>query len=170
VLAPLRLDELGASGAVVGLVFLVLAGFEAAISPVAGRLSDRRGRLAPIRIGLAGAVLAAVLVPLPGTGVLLALVLVVVAAALGFFWAPAMALLSDASEDTGLDRGLAFAIANLAWAGGRLAGGAGAGALADATADAVAYGIVGALCAITLVASARVGQAQAGHGAVPRAR
>ena len=30
-------------------------GFEAVVSPVAGRLSDRRGRMAPIRAGLTGA-------------------------------------------------------------------------------------------------------------------
>ena len=34
-------------------IFLVAAAIEALISPMAGRLSDRRGRLAPIRAGLA---------------------------------------------------------------------------------------------------------------------
>jgi MFS family permease len=152
VLAPLRLDDLGASGVAVGAVFLVMAGVEAAISPFAGRVSDRRGRLAPIRAGLVGAIVAAVVLPLPGTATLLALALVGAVAALGMFWAPGMALLSDASETAGMEQGLAFAIANLAWAGGQLLGGAGAGALADASSDALAYGLMGLLCALTLVA------------------
>jgi MFS family permease len=65
VLAPLRLDDLGASGAAIGAIFLATAAVEAALSPVAGRASDRQGRLVPIRAGLAGAVVMAVLLPLP---------------------------------------------------------------------------------------------------------
>lgn len=93
VLAPLRLDELGASGVAVGGVFLIAAAVEAAISPLAGRISDRRGRLVPIRVGLAGAALMAVLLPLPGSVGLAAAALVAAVAAVGTFWAPAMALL-----------------------------------------------------------------------------
>ena len=150
VLAPLRLDDLGASGAAIGGIFLVMAAVEAALSPVSGRVSDRRGRLVPIRLGLAGAVVATVLLPLPETVVLLAVVLVLAVAALGVFWAPGMALVSDTSEKAGLEQGLAFALSNLAWAGGHLLGGAGGGALADATSDAVAYGLMGLICALTL--------------------
>jgi MFS family permease len=152
VLAPLRLDELGASGAVGGAVFLVAAGVEAVISPLSGRLSDRRGRLAPIRRGLAVAVVIAVLLPLPATVLLLGAAVLVAITALGLFWAPAMALLSDASEEAGLDQGLAFALANLAWAAGHVAGSGGGGALAEATADAVPYGVLGLACAVTLAA------------------
>jgi MFS family permease len=150
VLVPLRLDDLGASGAAIGAIFLVTAAVEAVLSPLAGRLSDRRGRLFPIRAGLAGAVVTAVLLPLPGTAVLLGVVVLFTFAALGGFWAPAMAMLSDASEDAGLDLALAFSISNLAWAAGHLVGSAAGGALADATSDAVPYGILGVACAATL--------------------
>ena len=155
VLGPLRLDALGASGVAVGGIFLVMAAVEAVVSPIAGRLSDRRGRLTPIRLGLAGAVVAAVLLPLPETALLMAAALVAAVLALGTFWAPAMALLSDASEAAGVEQGLAFGLANLAWAGGILVGGAGGAALADATSDALAYGLLGALCLVTLAALAR---------------
>jgi MFS family permease len=151
VLIPLRLDVLGASGTAIGAIFLVAAAFEATISPLAGRLSDRHGRLAPIRVGLAGAVVMAVLLPLPDGVVLLAAALVGVVCALGSFWAPAMALLSDASESAGLDQALAFSIANLAWALGHVLGGGAGGALADASSDALVYGLLGAACAVTLV-------------------
>jgi MFS family permease len=151
VLAPLRLDDLGASGAAIGLVFLVAAGVEAFVSPFTGRLSDRRGRLAPIRIGLALALVMALLLPLPGTALLVAATVVGVIAALGTFWAPAMALLSDAAEDAGLDQGLAFAISNLAWAVGHVVGAGGGGALAEVTSDAVPYALMALTCALTLV-------------------
>ena len=161
VLVPLHLDDLGASGAAVGAIFLVAAAFEAVISPLAGRLSDRHGRLAPIRVGLAGAAVMAVLLPLPGVVLLLAAALVLVVAALGTFWAPAMALLSDASETAGLDQALAFSIANLAWALGHVLGGGGGGALADATSDALVYGLLGATCAVTLAGVIMLGKGTA---------
>jgi MFS family permease len=158
VLAPLRLDELGASGAGIGAIFLAAAAVEAALSPVAGRASDRQGRLVPIRAGLAGAVVMAVLLPLPGTVVLLAGAVLLAIAALGVFWAPAMAMLSDASEKVGLEQGLAFALSNLAWAIGHLIGAGGGGALAEATADAVPYALLGLACAATLAGVLALGR------------
>jgi MFS family permease len=152
VLAPLRLDDLGASGAAIGAIFLAAAAVEAVLSPVAGRASDRHGRLVPIRVGLLGAVVMAVLLPLPGTVLLVAVAVLLAIAALGVFWAPAMAMLSDASEQAGLYQGLAFAISNLAWAVGHLVGAGGGGALAEVTADAVPYALLGVACAATLVA------------------
>jgi MFS family permease len=150
VLVPLRLDDLGASGVAIGAVFLLTAGVEAVVSPVAGRVSDRRGRLVPIRAGLAGAVVFAALLPLPGEAVLVGVTVMFAFVALGAFWAPAMAMLSDASEEAGLDQALAFSIANLAWAMGHLLGAGGGGALADATVDAVPYAVLGAACGATL--------------------
>jgi hypothetical protein len=92
----------------------------------------------------------AVLLPLPGTALLVGAAVLVSIAFLGGFWAPAMALLSDASEEAGLAQGLAFALANLAWAVGHLVGSGGGGALAEATTDAVPYGLLGLICATTL--------------------
>jgi MFS family permease len=151
VLAPLRLDDLGASGAMIGAIFLATAGVEAALSPLAGKASDRHGRLAPIRAGLVGAVVMAVLLPLPATILLVAIAVLLAIAALGVMWAPAMAMLSDASEKAGLYQGLAFALSNLAWAVGHLVGAGGGGALAEATSDAVPYALLGLACAATLV-------------------
>jgi MFS family permease len=155
VLVPLRLDELGASGVGVGAIFLAAAAVEAVVSPLTGRLSDRLGRMAPMRVGLAAAALMAILLPLPTEVLVLAAALIAAAASLGAFWAPAMALLSDASEAVGLDQGLAFALGNLAWAGGHVIGGAGGARVADATSDAVPYGLMAALCGLTLVAVLR---------------
>src|SRR3954452_24199798 len=54
VLGPLRLDDLGASAAAIGATWLIAAALEAIVSPLAGRVSDRRGRMAPMLAGLAG--------------------------------------------------------------------------------------------------------------------
>ena len=108
VLAPLRLDELGATGAAIGAIFLVTAAVEGVLSPVAGRVSDRRGRLVPIRFGLLGAIVMSALLPLPNDALLLGMAILLTFAALGAFWAPALAWLSDASEDAGLDLAFAF--------------------------------------------------------------
>ena len=72
VLVPLRFDDLGVSGAAIGAVFLVSAAVEAVISPLAGRVSDRVGRLGPIRVGLVAAAGVAILLPLPSSAWLLA--------------------------------------------------------------------------------------------------
>jgi MFS family permease len=152
VLVPLRMDDLGAAGTAIGAVFLVAAGVEAVISPVAGRFSDRAGRLAPIRIGLVGAAVMAILLPLPGSAVLLGLTVVVAIASLAVFWAPAMAMLSDAAEETGLDQALAFSISNLAWAVGHVVGAGTGGAVAEATVDAVPYAGLAVACGVTFVA------------------
>jgi MFS family permease len=155
VLGPLRLDQLGASGVAIGGVFLVAAAVEAAISPVAGRVSDRRGRLTPIRAGLVGAAALAVLLPLAGELLLQAAAIVLAIAALGTFWAPAMAMLSDAVEAVGLDQGMGFAITNLAWAGGHVIGGAAGAGLADAFGDGLPYALLAALCTATLLVALR---------------
>jgi MFS family permease len=150
VLAPLRLADLGASGVGVGAVFLVAAAGEAVISPVSGRISDKRGRMIPIRIGLIGGLAMAVVLPLPEDVLLFAAAILVVIYALGTLWAPAMAMLSEASQDAGIDQGLAFGLANLAWAGGHVIGGGAGARVADAFGDAVPYAVMALACAVTL--------------------
>ena len=150
VLAPLRLAGLGAGAAGIGATFLVAAAAEAAMSPAVGRVSDRRGRILPLRAGLAGSALALLLFTLPQTAVLLAVVIVLETIGLGTFWAPAMALLSDAADSYGVSQGYAMALINLAWASGQVVGAGGGGALAKATGDAVPFAISAALCAATL--------------------
>jgi MFS family permease len=152
VLVPLRLDDLGVAGATIGGVFLLSAAVEAVVSPLAGRFSDRAGRMTPIRAGLVGAAVMGVLLPLPQTAVLVALTMIVTFVALAAFWAPGMALLSDAAEEHGLDQALAFAISNLAWALGHVFGAGAGGAVADATSDAVPYAALAMLCAVTFLA------------------
>ena len=77
VLAPLRLNVLGASGLVIGATFLASAAIESALSPVAGRLSDRRGALWPIQISLTAAIVVSLLAPLLAPAPVLVVFLIV---------------------------------------------------------------------------------------------
>jgi len=153
VLGPLRLHALGLGALAIGAIWLVGAGLEAMSAPVVGHVSDTRGRLVPLRLGLAGAGICLVLLPvLDIRWWLFAPTIVACSFTLGAFWAPAMSMASDEAEAIGLDYAFGFALINLAWAPAQVAGAVGGGALAQATSDAVPYLVLAALCALTLAA------------------
>jgi MFS family permease len=152
VLVPLRLDALGASAVAVGAAFFAAAALESFTAPAIGRVSDRRGRMLPIRVGLIASPLAALALPLPDSVIIVAVALIVVVLAMSLMWTPAMALLSDNAEVAGLDLAFATALVSLAWAGGQVIGGSPLVALADATTDATAYAVIATLFVATLLA------------------
>ena len=155
VLVPLRLDDAGWSAAAIGAVFLVAAAFEIVVSPLIGRLSDRVGRLAPIRVSALASLAVALALAWASSAALVAILVVAGALVFGSFWAPASALLSDAADRRGLAQGLAFGLMNLAWATGNVVGPAAGGALADVGGDALPFGLAAALSALTAVAVVR---------------
>jgi MFS family permease len=152
VLAPLRLDALGASATAIAAAFLVAAALEGVVSPIAGRISDRRGRLGPSVAGLGCGAVVMALLPLPDARLSLIVLVIAAAPAIGLLWAPAMAMLSDGAEARGLDQGLAFALINLAWSVGALCGAVGGAWVGEGLGDAAAYLSLSALCAGTLAA------------------
>ena len=155
VLAPLRLDELGVGAAGIGAAWLGASLLEAGVSPVVGRMSDRRGRLFPCLIGLTLGAGLMLLFPWPdAAGQLIALV-VLAAPAVGMLWAPSMAMLSDGAEALGIAQGFAFALSNLGWSIGQTAGAAASARLADATSDAVPYLLLSGVCLATVAILAR---------------
>ena len=79
--------------------------------------------------------------------------------AFGSFWTPAMSLVTDAAEQSGLEYGYAFALVNVAWAPGQAGGSAIGGAVASATTDAVPYLGLTVLCLVTLAALMRYKEA-----------
>src|ERR671935_99078 len=129
----LRLDRLGLGAVGIGATFLVAAGAEAILSPVLGRISDRRGPLPPLRAALLASALVAAALPWLDERWLLAVCVVLAGMAYGSFWAPGVSLLSHATEARGLDYGFGFALTNLAWAPGAAAGAAAGGTVASAT-------------------------------------
>jgi MFS family permease len=152
VLVPLRMDALGASAAAIGLTWLLGAGLEAIASPLAGRFSDRRGRMAPMLAGLAGAAVIYTLFPWPQSWQVLAIVLIVGAPVVGLLWAPSMAMLSDGADHVGLEQGLAFGLMNLTWATGQTLGNLGGAGLGQAAGDEVAFLLLAAMCVVVFAA------------------
>ena len=157
VLAPLQFHELGLGAIGISAVWLVAIACEATSAPLVGVVSDRRGRLWPLRIGALAA--AACFVLLPALDLhwwTFAATIVVCSFALGAFWAPSMSLASDEAEALGLDYAFAFAIINLAWAPSQVLGSAGSGLLADATSDTAAYLALACLFVLTFALLWRV--------------
>ena len=151
VLGPLRLDELGASAAAIGATWLIAAGLESVVSPLAGRFSDRRGRMAPMLAGLVGGAVVFALLPWPTTALVLAIVVILGTPVIGLLWAPAMAMLSDGADRVGLEQGLAFGLMNLTWATGQTLGNLGGARVGEAAGDEVAYLLLSALCVVCFV-------------------
>jgi MFS family permease len=148
VLVPLRLDDLGATAGAIAAVFVVAALTEAAVNPIAGRISDRYGRIMPSKVGLATSAVAALLLILPDSTWVLGVIVIAAAPAIGILWSPAIALLSDGAESAGVDQGLAFGFVNLGWALGHTLGATAGPGLAELTSDAVTYALLAAICAV----------------------
>jgi MFS family permease len=151
VLAPLRLSRLGGTTLLIGATFLAASAIEASLSPLAGRLADRRGELVPVRMSLAAAVLVSLLAPVVAPLAWLMALLIVGMPAFGTMFAPATALLSAGAQRLGLNQGLAFGLGNLAWAAGQAIAAAGSGAIAQATSDTVPYALLAVACLATLI-------------------
>jgi MFS family permease len=151
VLAPLRLNQLGATALVISATFLGSAAFEAGLSPLGGRLADRRGPYLPVRISLAAGVVVSLLAPvLAPLGTLIPL-LIIGMPAFGSLFAPSSALLANSAQRLELHQGLAFGLANLAWALGQTVAAAASGAIAEATTDFVPYALLAFACLATLL-------------------
>ena len=73
------------------MVFLASAAVEAVVAPLAGRVSDRRGRFIPCAAGLGASVATMLVIQLPSTAWLLGAVVILAAPAIGMLWSLAMA-------------------------------------------------------------------------------
>lgn len=130
VVAPLRLDELGAGAALIAAAFACGSIVETFVGPGIGRISDRIGRARPYQLGAAiGAVAILALSTLDTKPAVVAgLVVFAFAAALAF--TPSIALAADSATNAGIDQGFASGLTNVAFGGGQMLGAVGGGALA----------------------------------------
>jgi MFS family permease len=154
-LAPLHLAAAGWGAAAIGGAWLVGAGFEAVLSPIAGRVLDRRGVWLPVQIALAAAAALSVGLALSPRPLAYVPLLVVAGGAYGVLFTPAFALIAEGAERSGLPQGMAFGLMNAAWATGALIGPAAGGALAAASGDIAPFLISAGLCAAALGAVRR---------------
>ena len=153
VLGPLHLSAAGWGAAAIGVVWLVAAAVEAALSPFAGQISDRRGRVLPVRLSLAAAIPLSLCLAAGPRPLAYAPLVVVTAAVYGVLFTPAFALIADGAERSQLTQGMAFGLMSAAWATGALLGPAAGGAIAAATGDTAPFLVSAGLCAAALVAT-----------------
>jgi len=149
VLVPLRVSELGGGHLAIAGGFIAAAGLESALSPIAGRYSDRVGRRIPFVFGIGVCALAMVGIAAADAlgSVMAALILAALGA--GICFAPALTTLSETADLSGLHQGFAAGLSNMAWAAGQAAGAMAGGGLASATGYAVPSLAVAALLLVT---------------------
>ncbi len=149
VLVPLRINALGGGHMVIAAGFIAGAALEAALSPLSGRWSDRHGHRAPFVSGLLVCAVAMIAVALVATlGSMLA-ALILSSLGSGLCFTPALTLLSDTAEESGLHQGFAAGLSNMAWASGQVLGGIGGGVLATLTGNAAPSLAIAALLTLT---------------------
>jgi MFS family permease len=100
-----------------------------------------------------------VLLPVAGALGVVFVVLIAISVGAGLCFAPSLAMLSDAAEDTRLHQGFATGLINVAWATGQVVGGVAGGAAATAAGDALPCLVAAGLLLVTLAAARPMGVA-----------
>ncbi len=152
VLTPLRLSALGAGAAVIAGAFSGGGRAGGRARPLAGRLADKRGRLAPVRLSLAVGTAVSLGLPLLRPAGLLVALVVVGLPSYGTLFTPASAMIADGADRHQLHQGLGFGLGNLAWASGQAVASSSCGAIAQATSDLVPFLLLTAAFIATFVA------------------
>lgn len=150
-LAPLKLDRLGAGAGGIATTFVVAAAASVVVQPLVGRWSDRIGRLRPIRLGLVASVVTLSVLALVESTWLAAALVVLALICADTFWGPSMALLSDACDRVGVGQVVGFAIVQFAGTPGNIAGSAGGGVIAQGAGEEWAYFTLAAVLALVFL-------------------
>lgn len=171
VLIPLRLSHFGASGVAIGATFVAAAALSSVLSPIVGRVSDRRGARLLLVTGLtASAILVSTLV-LPRTAALLApLSVIALGGPLAAYMIPAVSMMTASAEATGVALVVVTTLGNLAYAVGETIGAPVAAGLSQATSDAVPILVLTALMLATLWPVSRIRAARPGTHLEPEPR
>jgi predicted MFS family arabinose efflux permease len=150
-LIPLHLAALGASAVAIGCTFLITSLISTVLSRPVGRLVDRRGPRRLLVIALTATASLLALLTLSGSALALAAMTVVT---LGFpltaYGTPAMSIMTEASEGSGIALAITTMMFTLAWAFGEAVGAPTAASLAHATTEAVPLLLLAALMLLTL--------------------
>jgi MFS family permease len=149
VLVPLQLHDRGWGAIGIGALFVATTAVETVLNPFLGRLTDRHGRLRPVRAALLASVAVSVALAWATEPALIAPLVLASGLAYGAFYTPGLALISHGAERAGLAQGLAFGVMNACWGVGALIGPAAGGALAAAAGDSVPYLLLAGLCLAT---------------------
>jgi predicted MFS family arabinose efflux permease len=151
-LLPLRLSRLGASGVAIGITFVVGSLLSTVLTPMVGRVIDRRGIRTVLSAGLGVSAMLVALLPAPESAALLAALTAVtwggplIASAI-----PAVSLMTDAVERVGAAVAFGSMLLNLAWSLGETIGAPAAAGLSHATSDGVPLLALAVAMLVTLV-------------------
>ncbi|HVT00524.1 MAG TPA: MFS transporter [Solirubrobacterales bacterium] len=151
VLLPLRINVLGGGHTLIAIGFIGGAAVESVLAPIAGRLADRVGRRAPYVAGMAICAVAMVIFGLAGSLAVAIGSLLISALGSGLCFAPAMTLIADSAEASGLHQGYAAGVTNMAWAAAQVLGGVAGAGVAGATGDAAPSIAIAALLVATIL-------------------
>jgi MFS family permease len=154
VLAPLRLSQASAGAVVIAGVFFAAGAVETALSPLLGRMCDRRGEVPAARLLLAAGAIVSFTFPLLGQAGWLAVLLAAGLPAYGSLCVPGDTLLSAAAERMRLHQGAVFGLSSLAWAGGEAVASVTAGAVTQVTSDLLPGFLLAGICLAAVVALA----------------
>lgn len=156
-LLPLRLSRFGASGVAVGLTFIFASLLSTLLAPGIGRLTDRRGNVLLLVVGLALTAVLLALLPLPRAVLPLAVLTVMTEGGpLTASTTVAMSVMTDAVERVGAALAFGTMLLNLAWGLGETIGAPAAAILSRATSDAVPLLLLAGAMVLTLVPVVRV--------------
>jgi MFS family permease len=153
VLVPLQLSRHGWGTIGIGALFLATTALETVLNPMLGRLTDRQGRMRPVRAALVGSIAVSVALAWATQPALVAPLVLAAGIAYGAFYTPGLALISRGAEVAGVAQGLAFGLMNACWGIGALVGPAAGGALAESAGDSVPYLLLAGICLATYVAT-----------------
>jgi len=154
IVISLRLDDLGASATAIGVVFVVSAAFQGALTPWLGHRVDRLGPERPLRISLVATAAIALLAAAADERLAFACLAALLWFAVSTPFVPGLAMLArSVDRDTG-DHAIGFALMNLAWAPANVVGSIAGGALRGSVGDEAALALVAvlALASIPLIA------------------
>ncbi|MBV9534158.1 MAG: MFS transporter [Solirubrobacterales bacterium] len=156
-LLPLRLARFGTSGIAIGVTFILASLLSTLLAPGIGRMTDRRGNALPLIAGLGLTAVLLALLPLPQTGLPLAVLTVMtLGGPLTASTTAAMSLMTDAIERVGAALAFGTMLLNLAWGMGETFGAPAAATLSRATSDAVPLLLLAAAMLLTLAPVVRV--------------
>jgi MFS family permease len=151
VLVPLQLSRHGWGTIAIGALFLATTGLETILNPMLGRLTDRHGRMRPVRAALVGSIVVSVILAWATRPALIVALVLAAGIAYGAFYTPGLALISHAAESARVAQGFAFGLMNACWGIGALIGPAAGGALAGVAGDSAPYLILAGICLATYV-------------------
>jgi MFS family permease len=151
VLLPLRINVLGGGHTLIAIGFIGGAAIESVLAPLAGRMSDRIGRRGPYVLGMAICAVSMVFFAFADSLAIVIFALLLTSLGSGFCFAPAMTLISDAAEVSGLHQGYAVAVTNMAWAAAQVLGGVAGAALAGVTGDGAPSIAIAVLLVLTIL-------------------